>query len=66
MRIDDIIVSNKIYLTPSDVAAILHCDPQCIRVQAQADPVKLGFPVIVIGTRVRIPRIPFLRYLGYP
>ena len=66
MRIDDIIASNKLYLTPSDVASILHCDPQCIRAQAQADPVKLGFPVIVIGTRVRIPRIPFLMYLGYP
>lgn len=65
MSIEDIIASPKIYLTPADVAPIMHCDPQCLRVQAQTDSSKLGFPIIIIGSRVRIPRIPFLRYLGY-
>lgn len=65
MSIDDIIASPKIYLTPADIAPILHCDPQCIRAQAQSDPSKLGFPLIIVGTRVKVPRIPFLRFLGY-
>ena len=64
MSLQEIENSSKIWLTPADIAPILRCDPQCIRVQAQQDPSKLGYPVIVIGKRVRIPRIPFLAYLG--
>ena len=64
MTLDEILVSNEVYLKPNEVAEILQCDPQCIRVQAQRDPAKLGFPVIVQGSRVRIPRIPFLRFIG--
>lgn len=64
MTLDEIIVSNEVFLKPSEVAEVLQCDPQCIRVQAQRDPSKLGFPVIVQGSRVRIPRIPFLRFIG--
>ena len=63
MNLSDIHRSTKVYLTPSDVAAVLDCDPHSIRTQAHRDPSKLGYPVIVIGRRVRIPRIPFLRYL---
>ena len=65
MTIQELLQSDQIYLTPADIAPILHCDPQCIRAQAQANSEKLGFQVIVIGTRVRIPRIPFLQYLGF-
>lgn len=65
MTLDEILVSQQPYLTPADIAPVLHCDPQCIRVQAQADSSKMGFPVIIMGTRIRIPRIPFLKYLGY-
>lgn len=64
MEVEEIRNSNKIWLTPADVAPVLHCDPQCIRVQAQKDPSRLGYPVIVMGSRVRIPRIPFLKFLG--
>lgn len=64
MTVEQMVKSDKIFLDPADVASIFHCDPQCIRVQAQRDPAKLGFPVIVQGLRVRIPRIPFLRFIG--
>ena len=64
MTIREIQESSKIFLTAAEVSSVLECDPQCIRVQAQKDPSMLGYPVIVIGSRVRIPRIPFLRYLG--
>ena len=65
MTLDEILTSTQPYLSPADIAPVLHCDPQCIREQARDDPTKIGFPIIVMGHRVRIPRIPFLRYLGY-
>lgn len=51
------------YLTAAEVAAILHCDPQLLRRQARQDAHSLGFPVLVIGRRVRIPRAAFIRYI---
>lgn len=60
----ELISSDKVYLTPADIAPILHCDAQSIRTQAKRDDKLLGYPVIIIGNRVKIPRIPFLRYLG--
>ena len=65
MTLDDIINTDKVYLTPAEIAPILGCDPQAIRSQAKNDPSKLGFNIIITGKRIRIPRIPFLRYLGY-
>lgn len=63
MTIDDIRTSSRVYLTAADIAPILECDPHSIRIQAHSAPNMLGYPVIVIGRRVRIPRIPFLIYL---
>ena len=65
MTLEEIQSSQKLYLTPADIAPILHCDPQCIREQAKQDPAKLGFPIIILGHRTRIPRIPFLKFLGH-
>lgn len=64
MSIEDIKASGKSYLTAADVAPVLGCDPHSIRVAAHQRPELLGFPVIVIGSRVKIPRIPFLIFLG--
>lgn len=50
------------FMTAEDVGKIIGVGPQNIRSQAQADPSKLGFPVIVIGTRVYIPREGFERF----
>lgn len=63
MTIDDIRMSSHIYLTAADIAPILRCDPHSIRAQAHRDPSALGYPVIVTGHRVRIPRKPFIQYL---
>lgn len=65
MTIPEMLQSTEPFLSPADVSEVLHCDPQSIRVQAQSDPSKLGYPIIVINRRIRIPRIPFLQYLGY-
>ena len=64
MTLDEIRSSTKEVLTPAEVAEVLGCDPQDIRVQARMAPEKLGFPVIIIKSRTKIPRVPFLRYIG--
>jgi hypothetical protein len=43
--------------------AILGASPQAIRIQARTAPEKLGFPVVVIGQRVKIPRLPFIAFV---
>lgn len=65
MTLDEIRNSTKEVLTPAEVAEVLGCDPQDIRLTAKRCPEKLGFPVCVIGTRTKIPRVPFLRFMGY-
>lgn len=54
----------QLFLTPIEVGLILNCDAQCFRSQARCNPEKLGFPVTVIGRKVRIPVEPFLAYWG--
>ena len=68
MTLDEIKASDKVMLTPADVAEALGVDAQGIRVMAHEQPERLGFPVVVCGRNgraVRIPRIAFLRYIGY-
>ena len=48
------------YLIPREVAPILKCNPYSINVAAKKG-TKFPFPVILIGTRVRIPKAPFLK-----
>ena len=64
MTLNEIRQSDKLWLLPDDIAEVLECNPQAIRDQAQKDQLKLGFPVVVVGTRTRIPRIPFLEFFG--
>ena len=65
MTIDELHALSTPFITPAEAASVLHCDPQLLRVQARNSPLALGFPVVCIGSRVRIPRIAFLQYLGY-
>lgn len=64
MTLDEIRTSDKTFLTPADVAGVLAADAQSIRLQAREFPEALGFPVICVGNRTKIPRKPFLRFLG--
>lgn len=52
------------FLSAAEVAQILGCDPQGIRSMARDCPERLGFPVIRIGNRTRIPKVPFMRFIG--
>ena len=64
MTLAEIKQSPAMWLTAAQIAEVLESDPDVIRQQAQADPTKLGFPVVVLGTRVKIPRRPFLAFFG--
>lgn len=67
MTIEEIMRSTKEMLTPSDVAEVLGCDKYTINVQVAEDITNgvnsLGFPVIKLGNRVRIPRRAFLKFI---
>ena len=53
---------DKTMLIPADVAGYLGCDPYSINVAAKSAPGLLGFPIIVMGSRVRIPKEGFVRF----
>ena len=63
MTLTEIRESTKAFLTPAEIAEVLGCDPQDIRVAARQSPERLGFPVTLIGSRTKIPRVPFLKYV---
>lgn len=63
MTLEEIRASEKTVLTPAEVAEVLAADPQDIRVAARTRPELLGFNVAVIGTRVKVPRLAFLRWM---
>lgn len=64
MTLDDIRKIDREFLTPAQVAEVLGCDPQGIRVWARQRPEGLGFPVCLVGSRIKIPKVPFLRFMG--
>lgn len=64
MTLDEIKSSRELFLTPEDVSEVLKSNAHAIRLQAHDDPRLLGFRVVVIGTRTKIPRRPFLEFIG--
>lgn len=63
MTVQEIRALDREMLKPADVAEVLGCEAYAINLQAKADAAKLGFPVCVTGTRVKIPRRAFLNWL---
>ena len=64
MTLDEIKASDALWLTPVDVAPVIGCDPNKLRLTAHENPALLGFNVTVTGSRVKIWRKPFLKYIG--
>lgn len=62
MTLETLRSDTREFITPADIAPILGCKPYSINMQAKADASKLGFPVCMMGTNVRIPRRAFLRW----
>ena len=66
MTLNEIKASDKVMLTPADIAEALGVDAQGIRVMAHEQPERLGFQVVICGRNgraVRIPRLAFLKFL---
>ena len=62
MTIQEIRESGKQYLTPSDVAPVLHCKPYTLNVTVKCGGT-LPFPYLMLGTRLKFPRAAFLAYV---
>ncbi len=60
--LDDIEKIDSPILLPRQIAGYLKCAQYTINCQAMQDPSKLGFPVIMAGSRVKIPKDGFLNY----
>ena len=63
MTFEEIKASDRDFVNTTDIAPIMHVAPYSINVQAKKDPAKLGFPVVVVGTRVLVPRLGFIKFL---
>ncbi len=55
---------NRPYLTVEEIAVTMRVGPQSIRNQAREDDSKLGFPVCQVGSKILIPRVAYLKFLG--
>ena len=63
ITLDQLKARNDATISPAEAAAVLSMSPQQVRLLARERPEILGFPVITYGSRCRIPRIPFIKYL---
>lgn len=65
MTLEEIRTTSKVVLTPDEACGVLGCTAQLLRMRAR-DPEKrrtLGFPIMAIGNRVKIPTKGLLRFL---
>lgn len=63
MTLQDIKQMDKDVITPAEAAQVVGCDPQLIRLEARERPENLGFPVIIVRSRIKIPRMAFIKYM---
>ena len=62
-RLEELEAMTDEILTCQQVAIVLKASPATIHKQAVECPERLGFPVIVMGSRVKIPRKAFIAFL---
>lgn len=63
LTLQDIKQMEKDVITPAEAAQVVGCDPQLIRLEAREKPENLGFPVIIVRSRIKIPRMAFIKYM---
>ena len=61
--LEDIKKMDKDTISPAVVGPVIGCDPHYIRLTAREAPEELPFPVITCRSRVRIPRLAFIRFM---
>ena len=60
--IDEIRATEKAFLTCAEIAPVIGSDPHAIRIEARKKDSRLGFPVLIIGKRVKIPTVGFINW----
>lgn len=63
MTLEEARASTKVMLSSGQVAQIIGVSEYSIRQQAAVNAAALGFPVCIMGSRIRVPREAFLRWL---
>lgn len=63
MTLEQIAAIPSEVLTCQQIAPLLRANPATLHQQAVEMPERLGFPVIVAGNRVKVPKRPFLRFM---
>lgn len=61
MTLNELEKLDKEVLVPKDIAPILGCTPYSINVATKDGHNPFPFPIIRMGTRVRIPKMPFIK-----
>lgn len=61
MTLEEIEKLPKDMLVPTDIAGYLGCAPYTINIRTRDGKNPFPFPIIRLGTRVRIPKIPFIK-----
>ena len=64
MTLQEIMNLDRPFLTPGEVSEVLGSNPQTIRVTARQRPDLIGYEFTFVGNRMKISRIPFLRFMG--
>ena len=63
MTLEQIAAIPSEVLTCTQIAPLLRANPATIHQQAVEMPERLGFPVIVAGNRVKVPKRAFIRWM---
>ena len=63
MRLAEIELLDRDFLTVAEVASCIRCDPQSVRDQAEMNPKFLGFNIAKIGHSYKIPRLAFIAWM---
>ena len=62
MTLHEIAQIDREFITVAEVAEYFGCNPQKLREPAHRGREKLGFPVSIIGNRVKIPKDAFIKF----
>ena len=63
MSIAELETMTKETISCNTAAEVIGCNPQLLRIQARECPQALGFPVVVVRKRVKIPRLAFIAFM---
>lgn len=63
MKLEELEALETEVLSCQQIAPILKANPYTIHMQAMECPERLGFPVIIMGNNVRIPKQAFLLFM---